>query len=561
MNASADTLINTISFITNATPRTATFDPSPSSLHTFSTLLDSGAEFAAVTLSRLSAGSPSSNVQQLSMMARSCPSLSRIELSDGGSDPRFACEDIVPALSGELRAVVFRGVKIRDGCPVALALSRLYSLVRLEFRGCLLLSVESLLRGEIWRTGTLRELRFDLCAIEDSGAIVLAKILPMMPNLESLRLHCNGIGKSGGIALGQALAKLPRLHTLDLSRNFLSGEGVVGVVHGILRSGAKLKSLDVSEVHICDSSQWGIAVAKLVAQSPQMARLGIAKNSLCEKAMHMLARSLSAVSDLDISSCYFNKQDFAAICRSLRTVHTLRTGSCFYGNYSARLAADEFLSAQGTIVSLDLGESGITAPGARMLSRGLARNGSLRSLRLSGNPLAVPGIGAIFHSMLESHHGWEKICVCGCRAGDEGAEFIANFLSAQCSLRRLCMDKNAIGIKGVTAMCDSLRNCMVGTLSIVRNPLGEEGVIAVAKRIVQEGVTVRKLNLEGTGALLSRGMMAVANAIEGRTEGSIMQGIRVTAYEWDGAEAFRALMAVRARARPRLEVTIINWKC
>ncbi len=321
-----------------------------------------------------------------------------------------------------------------------------------------------------------------------------------------------------------------------------------------------LLRLDLSDNGIREAG--GVAISRILAVSPFLSSLNLAENLLGPDSGIAIGRSLATtatrITDLDISDCNLGPRGIAAICRSLISVVSLRMEKNAAGDEGAKAVAESII-ATGAIARLEIEENAISEPGARELARGLAANanGSLRDLRLGGNPIGPGGVGAIFSAMQKTPHRWNAICICSCRAGSRGAEAVARFLSGQTELLTLCMKKNGIKAGGAKAICEVLRwnRCSLHELKLGNNPLGERGAILVAEMIIRNGTSMQELGIECIGMGYG-GTMAVAKAIEERCEGSVLRRIKVSGGSgWP--EELEALRAAKRKAEPKVKVEIV----
>ncbi len=389
-----------------------------------------------------------------------------------------------------------------------------------------------------------------------TGVAEFAEVLPTISGLQSIRLGDNEFTTSEGVALGRALAKLRYLEVLDLSGNRIDDKGICSIADGLAARAnpETLKRLDLSNNYLNEKE--GLQIAWLMRQSPMIESINLSWNRFGEDAGAALGDSLSAVrvTELYISDSGFGPRGVAAVCRSLKAVRALNVSHNDAGSKGARAISRWLRTEEGAVEDLDLGENCISGYDAKVLSRGLAANHSLRRLRLEDNPLGPFGVSEIFSSISRGRHRLHEVCVCGCRAEDEGAKAVARFVSGQDGLRSVCMSRNGIGPAGAKAICAAVSRCAVDEVSLEDNPLDDEGVIWIAEKVVRGGTAVKKLYMRRV-EIGGKGMMALATAIAAG-ERSALTRICVTARSENGPEEFLALTAASAKARPGLEVVI-----
>lgn len=171
-----------------------------------------------------------------------------------------------------------------------------------------------------------------------------------------------------------------------------------------------------------------------------------------------------------------------ALVRSSNTLQTLALGCNPIGDAGAALIG-RALPHSRVLVTLALQDCAITAQGVRHLATGVGRNSSLRSLWLFANA-----------------------------AADEGAAHLAAALRTS-KLQHLGLEMNDVSKLGAEALSYALSfgGCHLAWLRLQHNPIGDDGVAALARSIYSNR-TLTKLQLRDV-QVRERGVAELAKAI------------------------------------------------
>lgn len=172
----------------------------------------------------------------------------------------------------------------------------------------------------------------------------------------------------------------------------------------------------------------------------------------------------------------------ASLVRHTETLEELALGKNPLGDTGAALLG-RALKQSWKLKTLALQDCGIGAKGVRHLSGGLAHNRSLQRLWLFGNA-----------------------------AADEGTAHLAGALRTS-KLESLGLEKNGVSVRGCEALGVALAHelCPLYWLRLQHNPLGDDGVCAIA-RSLQTNKSLTRLQMRDVGVDV-RGCSALADAV------------------------------------------------
>ncbi|EFC43720.1 predicted protein, partial [Naegleria gruberi] len=143
-----------------------------------------------------------------------------------------------------------------------------------------------------------------------------------------------------------------------------------------------------------------------------------------------------------------------------------------------------------TLTSLDLsGLSGInrnhiSTKGAKHLSELLQQNQTLCQLNLASNGMGSDGIRILCRGLVDNF-SLTELDISSNNIGSAGCEFLAKVLDST-NLQKLIMERNQIGDKGVSIMCDKMKNMLTPTLTywdLTENKISHEGVLSICEML------------------------------------------------------------------------------
>ncbi|KAK8734106.1 hypothetical protein OTU49_006018 [Cherax quadricarinatus] len=303
----------------------------------------------------------------------------------------------------------------------------------------------------------------------DDGIRNAAEAIRNTEILQCLQLEANTLGVEAAEVMGEALAAHPefeRAHWKDLFTGRLKTEIPDALRHlfsGLMRAGAKLKELDLS-----DNALGPIGVEGMVEfmSSPvcySLEELRLNNNGLGIKGGTMLAESLMKL---------------VANANSAGTPLKLKVFISGRNRLEKEGAKEfaEFFKAVGTLEEVAMPQNGIFHEGIAALAEAFSMNPNLRIINLNDNTFTPKGARAMAEK-LPSMQNLEIINFGDCLIKTTGAKFIGSaLLSDHQKLRELYLDSNEIGIEGGLAIADAMINKKnLKTLNLDGNQFGEEG--------------------------------------------------------------------------------------
>ncbi|XP_042868321.1 ran GTPase-activating protein 1-like [Penaeus japonicus] len=288
-------------------------------------------------------------------------------------------------------------------------------------------------------------------------------------DLRCLVLEANTLGVEAAKVMGDALATHPefeRAHWKDLFTGRLKTEIPEALRHlfsGLMRAGAKLKELDLSDNALGPVGVEGMVefMSSHVCYSLQELRLN--NNGLGIKGGTMLAESLMKL---------------VANAKAAGTPLTLKVfiaGRNRLEKEGAKVYA-KFFKAVGTLEEVAMPQNGIFHEGIAALADALSTNKNLRIINLNDNTFTPKGAQAMADK-LPMMQNLEVINFGDCLTKTAGAKMIAKALApGHENLRELFLDSNEINIKGGIAIAEAMENKKnLEKLMLDCNQFGEDG--------------------------------------------------------------------------------------
>ena len=221
---------------------------------------------------------------------------------------------------------------------VLASLSELQSVVLAK--GCRVFSEDHLLGRALMRLPALRKLALPGVAIDDLAGAGAVRLLPLLPQLESLDLTAAKVEESAVAALGEGIAALRKLTYLNLSCSSMACSApAMALLAPHLPQLSALRALHLDGEFVGYDMVGGTAaLAPVLAALPCLETLDMGRQPLCDTGADVLGRALTGRSSLTALSLHF---DFA---KGLRDEGAASLASCFKGTPSlARLWTTGFL--------------------------------------------------------------------------------------------------------------------------------------------------------------------------------------------------------------------------
>ena len=320
---------------------------------------------------------------------------------------------------------------------------------------------------------TLKELALQGNHIGDDGAMALAEELASNNNtLERLQLDWNKIGPRGASALAKALKQNSTLCHISLADNDIDSEGAT---------------------NIADSIKYNMALKELV----------LSKNKIDDGGAFALTMALGRPSSRDLK-VLLEDNDFTEVgMSSLERIPSLRTNlGSWFGELLRAIAS-------GTVGSIDLSSERIGEEEIFMLAEALAecRPPNIQSLWLSGKMLTSRSISQLAQMALSGPSNTiVRVYVKSTDIGDEGAEAFGHALVGNLALSVLVLNDCAVTAEGCKALAAGLRkNSVLRRLNLDRNAIGDEGMCHLLSALPHASLKALGVAYNGlTDAVMSR---------------------------------------------------------
>jgi Ran GTPase-activating protein (RanGAP) involved in mRNA processing and transport len=210
-----------------------------------------------------------------------------------------------------------------------------------------------------------------------------------------------------------------------------------------------------------------------------------------------------------------------------QSLRRLKLGDNMIGAQGAQALA-EGLRGNTSLTQLHLGGNSIQVQGLQSIASALADNSTLTSLGLRDNNVGAEGMAHLADTLRRPSCALSDIQLKGNQIRAEGAMHLAYALQNNRSLKVLELQSNAIGPIGARALCNALRdNNSVHALNFNENELGDEGAEAVSMLLLNN-TSITTLGL-ANNRIRKRGASALGRALE--HESSAVTGLDLGSNE------------------------------
>ena len=171
----------------------------------------------------------------------------------------------------------------------------------------------------------------------------------------------------------------------------------------------------------------------------------------------------------------------------------------FNGRVDGRAAAAiaSALTGTATVEEVDLSYNRIDDAGAEAIAAMLARSPAVRRLDLRGNDIGPEGAAHIARALAATGGS-------GGSGGSETDDDAASASSSSCRLESLRMDHNPLGDDGLIAVASSLRtNTSLRELDVGDCDAGIRGVTALCVAVFEDNTTLKSLGMENPSRLFT----------------------------------------------------------
>ncbi len=290
----------------------------------------------------------------------------------------------------------------------------------------------------------------------------------------------------------------------------------------------KLQELNLQRNYI-DSAGGRRLSEGLIAHSPRLRSLNLFANPIGDATAEFLGKALQnaqSLGELDVRYCKLSSRGLALLLGALSllssrsALRVLRIGINALDGFGASSIAKFLLSSSGRrLTELDISNSNITEAAALELSAVFAKAYTLKFLDIRENPLGPRGAVVIVDALAAatSTVPMDMIDLSRCNIGDDGAAAVGRLIARR-GCRDLQLSNNEMHAAGAKAIADSVvvSACMIETLELFDNPIGDEGVTYLLDKIIQSRPRkqlVQTLGIVEIGMGVG-GAMALKRAVE-----------------------------------------------
>ena len=330
-----------------------------------------------------------------------------------------------------------------------------------------------------------------------AGVRHVAEGLRHTPQLTTLYI-CNAkMGDEGAVFLAAALRHVPKLTRLDLSGNLLSPE-TASLMFSAFQHTPLLAALSVPDAtgdevatHLAaalinvpllteltvDREISNLGAETLGRALPVVPRLSVLRLN-CREVGHGTEALLTGASGLrDLRLIDLDPTGVSALCRGLRRSTSLTVIDLSWPDLLGGGAGALARGLKHTPMLVSLNISSLNAPlelgGAELLSSGLRSVPGLTSLRAESHLFGPEGVAVLAAELRRATPRLENLDISKNRAGDAGAEAVAEALPHWPRLKMLHLDDNGISDTGIVRLADALpRATALIWIGLTRNIFG-----------------------------------------------------------------------------------------
>lgn len=229
----------------------------------------------------------------------------------------------------------------------------------------------------------------------------------------------------------------------------------------------------------------------------------------------------------------------------------------FNGRVDGRgaVAIASALTGTATVEEVDLSYNRIDDAGAEAIAAMLARSPAVRRLDLRGNDIGPEGAAHIARALAATGGSGESG---GSGGSDEHADAASSSSSSSCRLESLRMDHNPLGDDGLIAIAQSLRhNATLRELDVGDCDAGIRGVTALCVAVFERNTTLKSLGMENPSRLFTHQSEHVFHAARMLASSGIAN-LKIGKWRVD-AHGIETLAAYGVAASSHLEC--LNLRC
>ena len=313
---------------------------------------------------------------------------------------------------------------------------------------------------------TVQKLTMSFIGMNAHGATAISECLMENKALVEINMSSNRISSEGATQIANALLVNHTVRILDISDNDIADEGAIAMGECIASNNA-LEEFNVARNNI--TAKGAKAISKALQINATLRRLIISNNNLSYDGAVAIGECLSALVELNISSCNTTCEGATIILKAMhanKTLRILNISNNRLSNPTVVFYIGDFLTVNTTLVHLDISANNITYEGTKVIAKGLMVNRTLKELNLSSANIKNEGVKAI-EEVAQLNTTVLRLKISDNKITDGGLAAISNYLKIHPTLVELDMSENNITDEGAKVFAEIIQmNKTLQSLSI-----------------------------------------------------------------------------------------------
>lgn len=339
---------------------------------------------------------------------------------------------------------------------------------------------------------TLKILSLKDNRLSDEGMENLFKSLSIWnTNLEELNIEKCNFGHKGANSLGKILKNLIKLKILNINNNFIENDGAIGIFDSISSNNCnKLEQLSIMNcgIEVAGAKSLAVALKKL----PNLKILSISYNFIGTEGSSLIFQVFSNynknLEELYASSCKIGPNGGQRLSENIKNLMHLKVLSLDDNPLDEDSCCSIFSSISNrskNLRSIYLNNCAVGISAACELSKAMNRMPDLTELRLNDNPFMDEGAISIFSSLSKFNPLLKDLIINGCQIDVKGAQELANTLNNVPYLEILDISSNSIKDPGASAIFISISqtNTKVNTIAVRECDFTTEAALQLAQTV------------------------------------------------------------------------------
>lgn len=447
---------------------------------------------------------------------------------------------LVDSMGPTLEYLHIVAINLSPGSTFSSGLERCTALKEILIINCTFIRRDAFsdIASGIGKAKSLELVRFEFNIPTDGYTVELAEALNNLPGLRTLCLRCAEMDR---IAFWKKLSSRVYcgVQNLSLNETSLGDDGISAIVEEfLLHPKCNLQTLSVASNDIGPAG--GIKLAQLISCAPNLHALNISANTIGSDAAEQIGNAIKrscakTLTSLNIFGCKLGPRGFASLLGPLRAICTLdimRLSGNFAGDAGAMAVSNYLLAEKGSQrgKELDMQFSNMREAGAKKLAKQLSKRNLISRIALGFNNIGPCGCVAVLDALtLAGMHPMEGVELTACFVGDTGAQAMAMLIR-----RRGCReiglagnDIHAKGIKSIVSAVETLHASSIAVLDLRSNPIENEGLKCITKRIIKKSEVIEVLVLCGSPGLTDE-EGTINHAVNRRNESALKKLVVVS---------------------------------